>query len=364
MTTSDGGTVASPAEAAPVDQSPAALRRRYTSLFRPKAWLYYGDMLASSALGWSAFAVAATAPRFSPLWAAAFLVATFALYRAVLFIHELAHLRRTAVPGFEIVWSLAVGFPLLVPSLMYVGSHGEHHRRMIFGTDKDPEYQPIAQWSKAKVVGSTLPLLFVPFLLVLRWGVLGPVSYLVPPLRRFAVTYMSTLVINATYKRRMPEGRMARRWMIEEASVALVVWSVAIAAMTGAIGTSWLVEWYLVTSLIVVVNHVRTLVAHRYHNDGTPMDLLEQYRDSVNLSGGWWIDALLAPVGLRYHALHHLLPTVPYHSLGAIHRRMLSELPAQTPYHVAEHRTLVHAVRSLFGGRALAHFPATTSRNA
>lgn len=357
MATSDGGTVASTLEATVVDQSPAALRRRYTSLFQPNPWLYYVDMLTSAAVGWAAFAAAVHSPRFSAVWLLAVVVATFALYRAVLFIHELAHLRRRSVPGFEVVWSLLVGFPLLVPSLMYVGSHGEHHRRAIFGTDKDPEYQPIGKWSKAKVVGSTLPLFIVPALLVVRWGVIGPLSYLVPPLRRFAVHYMSTLVINPTYSRRIPEGRMARRWMIEEAATALVCWGVAGLMLAGVIGASWLVEWLLISSCILVFNHVRTLVAHRYHNEGEPMDLLEQYRDSVNISGGSLVDALLAPVGLRYHALHHLLPTVPYHSLGAIHRIMLSELPPSTPYHEAEHRTLVHAVRSLFGGRALAHFP-------
>jgi len=357
MRASYGETTVSPGETEQLDFSPAALRRRYTTLFRPKAWLYYCDMLASALLGWTAFTIAVWSPRLSPVWTLAVVVATFALYRAVLFIHELAHLKRTSVPGFEIVWSLVVGFPLLVPSIMYVGSHGEHHRRLVFGTDKDPEYQPIGQWSKAKVVGSTLPLLAVPLLMVLRWGIAGPLSYFVPPLRRFVVSYASTLVINPTYKRRMPEGRMARRWMIEEAGTALVCWTVLIALVTGVIGTSWILEWYLVSSSILVLNHVRTLVAHRYHNDGQPMDLLEQYRDSVNLSGGYLFDALLAPVGLRFHALHHLLPTVPYHSLGAIHRIMLSELPPSTPYHEAEHRTLVHAVRSLFGGRALAHFP-------
>lgn len=356
MTNSDGGTAVPTEGTVSVDLSPAALRRRYTSLFRPKPWLYYVDALGSAAAGWAAFAIAVQSTRFSAVWLLGVLVATFALYRAVLFIHELAHLKRTSVPYFEIVWSVFIGFPLLVPSLMYVGSHGEHHRRLIFGTDKDPEYQPIGQWSKAKVVGSTLPLIFVPAMLVLRWGVFGPISYLIPPLRRFLVHYFSTLVINATYRRRIPEGRMARRWMIEEAGTALVCWTVAGAVLTGTIGTSWLVEWYVVSCSILVFNHLRTLVAHRYHNDGQPMDLLEQYRDSVNLSGGSWVDALLAPVGLRFHALHHLLPTVPYHSLGAIHRIMLSELPAQTPYHVAEHATLVDAVRSLFGGRALAHF--------
>ncbi|HEY2772642.1 MAG TPA: fatty acid desaturase [Candidatus Binatia bacterium] len=358
MSSSDGGTVVSPGETIEVDHSPAALRRRYTSLFRPRPWIYYADLLASATLGWTALVLAIRAHRFSPVWCLAVFVATFALYRAVLFIHELAHLKRRSVPGFEILWSLLIGFPLLVPSLMYVGSHGEHHRRMIFGTDRDPEYQPIGQWSKAKVVGSILPLVFVPGLLVIRWGILGPLSYVIPPLRPFVVNYMSTLVINPAYKRKMPEGRMARRWMIEEGATALVCWTMIGVVVAGIIRPSWVFEWYLVSSLVLVFNHVRTLVAHRYLNDGAPMDLLEQYRDSVNLSGGSWIDAMLAPVGLRFHALHHLLPTVPYHSLGRIHRIMLSELPPSTPYHEAEHRTLLAAVRSLFGGRALAHFRA------
>jgi fatty acid desaturase len=357
MTTPDGGRVVSQDEAEVVDHSPAALRRRYTNLFRPRPWLYYFDLLTSAAAGWASFAVAVSAERFSVPWVLGLTVAIFALYRAVLFIHELSHLQRTAVPGFTTVWCLVVGWPLLVPSIMYVGSHGEHHRRAVFGTDKDPEYAPIGQWSKAEIASSIVPLVFVPLALVLRWGVAGPLSYFVPPLRRFCVGYASTLVINPTYQRRMPEGRMARRWLIEEAATAIVCWTVAALMLAGVIGMSWLVEWYLISSGILMFNHARTLVAHRYHNDtNQPMDLLEQYRDSVNLSGGYWFDAVLAPVGLRYHALHHLLPTVPYHSLGAIHRLMMSELPAQTPYHVAEHRTLVHAIRSLFGGRTLAHF--------
>lgn len=345
------------AEAVPVDLSPAALRRRYTALFRPKPWLYYADMLASALLGWSAFALAVTSDRFTAIWGVAVLVATFALYRAVLFIHELSHLQRTAVPGFTTAWQLAVGWPLLVPSIMYVGSHGEHHRRAIFGTEKDPEYAPIGQWSKAEIATSIVPLIFVPLALVLRWGFAGPLSYFIPPLRRFLVGYASTLVINPTYQRRMPEGRMAKRWLVEEAATALVVWTVIGLMLAGVIGVSWLVEWYLVSSSILIFNHARTLVAHRYHNDSMqPMDLLEQYRDSVNLSGGYWFDAVLAPVGLRYHALHHLLPTVPYHSLGAVHRMMLSELPPQTPYHEAEQKTLVSAIRTNFSGRTLAHF--------
>jgi len=37
-------------------------------------------------------------------------------------------------------------------------------------------------------------------------------------------------------------------------------------------------------------------------------------------------------VGLRFHALHHLFPTLPYHALGAVHRKLTLELPADAVY--------------------------------
>ena len=52
----------------------------------------------------------------------------------------------------------------------------------------------------------------------------------------------------------------------------------------------------------------------------------------MNVPGNPLITTLWAPVGLRFHALHHLLPGLPYHSLGAAHRRLLAELPADSPY--------------------------------
>ena len=41
---------------------------------------------------------------------------------------------------------------------------------------------------------------------------------------------------------------------------------------------------------------------------------------------------LWAPVGLRYHALHHWIPSLPYHNLGRVHRLLVARLQADAPY--------------------------------
>ena len=70
-------------------------------------------------------------------------VAALALYRALLFIHELTHIHRDALPGFRLAWNLLVGIPLLTPSFMYEGVHTLHHARTRYGTVEDPEYLPL-----------------------------------------------------------------------------------------------------------------------------------------------------------------------------------------------------------------------------
>lgn len=331
---------------ATLELTPAALRERFAGAFKVRPALYWGDLLASAALGWGAFAASGWL-RSPALAVAALIVAALALYRAVLFIHELAHLRTGAVPGLRLVWNLAAGFPLLVPSVMYVGTHTDHHRRSTYGTDRDPEYEPIAHWSPLRIVASTLLMPLLPLLIALRWGVLGPLGWLVPPLRRILIRHLSTLVINAAYVRALPSGRRARQFAFEEAGAAAVFWIGAALVFTGTIDPHWVVRWYAVATGILVLNHLRTLAAHRYQHTGDPMDWTTQLLDTVNVEGVPGVTAVLAPVGLRYHGLHHLLPSLPYHSLGAVHRALLAELPAESPYRRTEAGGLVLALREL-----------------
>jgi len=43
-------------------------------------------------------------------------------------------------------------------------------------------------------------------------------------------------------------------------------------------------------------------------------------------------------VGLRYHALHHLMPSLPYHSLGEAHRRLRVHLEPGSTFWQANHK--------------------------
>jgi fatty acid desaturase len=67
-----------------------------------------------------------------------------------------------------------------------------------------------------------------------------------------------------------------------------------------------------------------------WENEGEAMTVTGQYLDSVNVQSP--LAALWAPVGLRFHALHHLMPSLPYHALPEAHRRISAQLGTGSTY--------------------------------
>jgi fatty acid desaturase len=110
----------------------------------------------------------------------------------------------------------------------------------------------------------------------------------------------------------------------------------------------FLVQAYLTGMMIVFLNAVRTLGAHRFLNDGREMTFVEQLVDSVNYPRRPLITGLWAPIGLRFHALHHLFPAMPYHNLAAAHRRLINELPANSPYRLTVGDSLIVSLWQLW----------------
>jgi fatty acid desaturase len=305
----------------------------------PKPAIYWTDLLGSSLLGYAALLVAMMAK--STPWALlSGLVAILALYRAGSFIHELTHIKKGAIRGFRLVWNLLIGVPLLVPSFMYEGVHNQHHAKTYYGTANDPEYLPLALMKPW-----TLPIFLVaaalaPIGMLIRFGLLAPLSLLFPKLRERVVARYSGLQINPRFRRPTPEGEFKRDWLLQEAAASL--WAVALITLA-ATGIIPLREFLIVLGImsgVMFLNQVRTLVAHLWENDGEPMSVTAQYLDSVNVPPPATLPALWAPVGLRFHALHHLLPGVPYHALGKAHRRLSAALDGTSPYFKSNHRGL------------------------
>ena len=96
-----------------------------------------------------------------------------------------------------------------------------------------------------------------------------------------------------------------------------------------------------------LLNQLRTLVAHLWENEGDAMTVTAQYLDSVNVPPPAFMAPVWAPVGLRYHALHHLLPSLPYHALGEAHRRLQAQLGGQSTYGKASYPGLFMLVGRL-----------------
>ena len=151
-------------------------RELVKDLFRPNPLIYWSDFLFSAFLGWGAFVLALTAPAFSIQQILCVSVSCLALYRAVLFTHEIAHFKKGTFKVFRWVWNLLCGIPLMVPVFLYQSVHFDHHKQNFYGTRKDGEYFPFALKRRRLIVIHVLFSFLVPILFLVRFSVLAPLS--------------------------------------------------------------------------------------------------------------------------------------------------------------------------------------------
>ncbi len=303
--------------------------------------IYWTDTLFSAGIGYGALAGAILVSNIALAVLLGF-VSALAMYRALMFIHELTHIRRDALPGYRLGWNLLVGIPMLTPSFMYEGVHVIHHKRTQYGTVEDPEYLPLALMKPWSLPLFVLVAMLAPVAFILRFGLLVPLGAVVPPIRDLVWQRFSSLSINPDFRRRPSQGEERRRMLWQEAAAS--VWAIALIASTQFFGWRPLLIALAVLSLTAVLNQLRTLVAHLWENEGEPMTVTAQFLDSVNVPPPGRIAEIWAPVGLRYHALHHLMPSIPYHALPEAHRRLVRDLGEGSTYDGANHSGMAELV--------------------
>jgi fatty acid desaturase len=343
--------------APPKNFSLAQSRKIVEDLFEPNPVIYWADFLLTVAVGNVCFALVRLIGISDQPWslklallALPFLVCCLAYYRAAMFIHELVHLRTGTFRGFRLAWNLLCGIPFLIPSFVYY-PHLDHHRRKHYGTERDGEYLPLSHRRPWWIVVYLSQALWVPVLAFLRFGVVTPVTWLCPPLRRWIHKRASSMVMDPFYIRPLPTAKV--RWIIYTQEALCFGWIVLIFASAWIfhqrLPYPFLIQGYAIGVVTVLLNSIRTLGAHRWTNKGhDEMTFVEQVVDSVNYPRHAWMAELWGPIGTRYHALHHLFPSLPYHAMPEAHRRLMAQLPADSPYRTTEEETLTRAVAALW----------------
>lgn len=328
------------------------MRKLIKDLFIPNGRIYWLDMLLSSLVGWWCFILAYDFRQHCFNYLLLSIFSSLFLYRAWVFTHELSHLtawiRKGYLKGFSLAWHMLIGIPLLSPGFMYHGIHLEHHNAHHYARKNDAEYLPFGAGSPWSMVLYPLVVWPMPLLAVVRFLILTPVSFLHPKLREIVCTKFSSAGMAPIHTRKYPKDKKRKFWIIQELCCSIFTWVCMIAYFSGLLPLTLFLHWYFIFTFFLTTNYLRALTAHNYIGEGEEMSFFEQFEDSVNVRGGIFTD-IWAPVGTRYHALHHLFPALPYHSLGTAHRRLISNLPSDHPYFITIRSNLLDALKHLWG---------------
>jgi fatty acid desaturase len=118
--------------------------------------------------------------------------------------------------------------------------------------------------------------------------------------------------------------------------------------VSGVLPWTWLANVYALSIFMISINYLRGLSSHRFRSVGEPANYRDQVLDSTTIPDGI-LTGLICPIGMRYHALHHVCPSMPYHNMGIAHRRLMARLPQNSAYHYTLRRSVWHALGDLAG---------------
>jgi fatty acid desaturase len=299
----------------------------------PNPVVYWADLLITIGVGYGCAIAFLDTPGISWQRGLCFIVAVFAIFRATSFVHEIVHLGDKQLRSFQIGWDLLCGIPMLFPSFAYT-HHLDHHRCGSYGTEDDGEYLPFGIDPPRTLGYFALLTLVWPFLVVLRFLVFTPLSFIYPPFRPWLLERFSSFgIVNFQHRMAITPTAPLGYWTFLDLACCVRTWIPFVLVGLGVFEWTRVALMFLIAASVLSLNFVRTICLHDYLSDDGQLSFAGQLRDSITLPNNPVVTELFVPLGLRFHALHHLFPHLPYHTLGRAHRRLMKELPAGSDYH-------------------------------
>ncbi len=322
-----------------------AIQEGPNDFFEVKAAKYWTDLVLCTVVAYVAAGIYLSSPLFSWKQIAAFPFAVFWLYRSNSMVHEVCHLNRSQLPSFRVAWNVLLGVPTLFPSTFFTSHHRDHHSGRHYGTPQDPEYivNVFTPGSMASTIFYFAHVLVYPVFALLRF-MFAPISYLHPTWRDFTLRRLSSFTLNWRYERNI--SRLDRRtFNVIEILCCLRAWMIPIGVGIGISDWTRIPLMYLLAMTILFFNQMRLFADHHFESDGQRMSLSDHVTDSCNYSNNDFFTWLFFPFTIRFHALHHLFPTIPYHNLPAAHEHLSNHLPSSSLYHSLDRPSWWHTTR-------------------
>ncbi len=291
---------------------------------------FFADLIGTAVLAWGALAMLAVTP-LGPMTAFWFLLAYIGFFRGHAFIHEVVHFRKK-ITGLGPLYNVLFGFANRAPYYIH-DPHQFHHLPTTFGTAKDPEYLVLAGKGTFYFFLPILSAPFLPLILLVRFGILPLFSWAFPRAWRVHLYHhLSTLVVNPAYVRDLRSDEDLAVALRQDTACALYLVAWVALGVTGVLPIAFFVWMYVVIVATTLVNIYRARVAHRYDNhSGERLSPFAALRDSTCVEGSV-LDILWAPIGLKYHSMHHIAPSIPYHNLARAHAFLKAQLQEDHPY--------------------------------
>ena len=247
--------------------------------------------------------------------------------------HDLVHLQvLKREPLKKLLFDAVICWPILINMDYYGLAHAYHHQESNVA-GRDPYFVPLHERHPAAyvpyvVIGSLL--LFV--VLAVRIA-LWPFGVAVPAFKRSHIKFFSQLGASPDLEsaERAEAGKAIWIWC----AGPLVFWAAVCAALSvNGMWHAFTMAYGIPMLVSTVLGQLRLACDHIY-TQALGSSLVEQVAGATNVEAPWWQQVVMGAHGTSYHALHHVVPTLPNYRLRAAHELMKqcgSQVYAQTIY--------------------------------